>query len=731
MYNKQKERKSFHCYAWITVSRRQDNDVILRAIIQNIREEHPNPNSSAALLIETADAVSLVNKVRECLKDKRYLIVFDDVWQLSFWNDVKHAVLDSNKRSRVIITTRNEGVADYCRSDTIVYVRKVKPLPPNDALELFRRKAFQQEGYPQELRQLSEDFVRKCNGIPLAIVGIAGLLSTKEKTAIEWRKVYNQLGSLLQSDPSLEIVQHVISESYNDLPSHLKRCLLYFGLFPEDYSISCMRLIRLWVAEGFVKGEESEDITMEEYAKDYLTELSCRSLVQTSREDFDGKPKSCQVHDLVHVFIVKKCEEQSFCQVMKDSITQPTSKLDSVGRRLTINNVSAAMKSAAKWKRVRSCFVFDDAKKWPVTKPFFSSFELLTGLDLSDARLDVLPEEVGELLNLTYLSLRNTNIRSLPKSIGKLENLQTLDLKRTQVHELPEEIKNLIKLRHLLAYFINNQHFGLNSLQGVTLKKGLQNLTSLLKLSFLDANDSSSIIEELKQLRKLRKLGIIKLRAQYGEALCGAIESMTHLCSLSIGAIESNEILKLQSLTNPPESLQRLYLYGRLESFPNWIPKLKNLTRLYLKWSGLKEDPLPHINDLSGLLQLELYDTYAGDELHFKNGWLKGLKVLYIESMPKLKTIKIDRGAIPCLEKMKIGKCHEMVRIPWDVQNLTSLKALHLYDMPDQFIKRIMGPHGEDYRIVNKIPVVVCTYDDHFATLHNLDALNDEFGGNW
>ncbi|KAG4399929.1 hypothetical protein AAZX31_08G317600 [Glycine max] len=711
----------FEFCAWITMSGPQVDDhnmLIIRQIIENILEK--DPGASATLQKETTAIHSLIRKVREYLKDKRYLIVFDDVHSSKFWNVIKHALTPNrSKSSKVIITTRDENVAKFIGSDDVY---KVEPLSQSDALKLFCHKVFQSEKVENpELNALSQEFVEKSDGVPVAIVTFAGLLATTSKTTTKWRMVLNKLDSLLQRNSLFDSMKEVMLESYHDLPSHLKRCFLYFGIFPEGYSISCMRLVRLWVAEGFV--EKRDDTSMEELAKEYLTELIRRCLVHLSRVDFDGRPKSCHVYDLMHKLIARICEEQMFCQVMKDK-TAPSSSnsnLDSsLPRRLSIIKSwdAAAMKRAEKWEKVRSCFVFDDAKKWLVTKELFSSFELLSQLDLSNARLDNLPKKVGNLFNLKYLSLRNTNIKSIPESIGNLERLQTLDLKRTQVDVLPKKIKNLVKLRHLLAYFIYNQNSGLDRLQGVKVNEGLKNLTSLQKLSFLDASDGS-VIEELKQLEKLRKLGIIKLREEYGEELCKVIEKMDHLCSLSIGAMGNDDgnhgMLQLKSIRNPPSSLQRLYLYGRLERLPSWISKVPNLIRLCLRWSILKEDPLPYLKDLSELSYLEFYDAYGGDELHFKNGWLKRLKVLCLESLPKLKTIKIDEGAIPLLAELKIGKCHEMVKVPRDIQNLTSLQKLYLYDMHEQYINRMVDTQSEDYKIINKIPLVEYSKDDHFS----------------
>ncbi|KAH1153710.1 hypothetical protein GYH30_049372 [Glycine max] len=706
-----------------------EQNMLIRQIIENILEKDPG---AATLRSETTTLESRIRKLKEYFEDKRYLIVFDDMQDLNFWNVIQYALnQNSSTSSKVIITTRDESVANMIGSDHFVELNRVEPLSLSDALMLFRHKAFQFEKveYP-ELNGLSEEFVEKCNRVPLAILAIASHLATKEKTTTEWRKALIQLGSRLQSNHLLDIVNQVMLESYHDLPSHLRRCILYFGLFPEGYFISCMTLIRLWVAGGLVeekRDSSEEDTSMEELAKQYLAELVCRCLVHVSTVDFDGRPKTCHVYNLMHKLIARICQEQMFCdQVKMEDKTTPSSsnysKLDSSdprGLSIIINSDAAAMKRVKNWKKVRSCFVFDDAKKWLVTEEFFSSFMLLSQLDLSNARLDNLPKQVGNLLNLKYLSLRDTNIKSLPESIGNLERLQTLDLKRTQVHELPKEIKNLVKLCHLLAYFIYNQYSDLDRLQGVKVNEGLKNLTSLQKLSFLDASDGS-IIKELEQLKKLRKLGIIKLREVYGDALCKAIENMTHLCSLSIGAMGNDGMLKLESLRNPPSSLQRLYLYGRLEKLPIWIKEIPNLVRLYLKWSSLKEDPLPYLKDLSKLLYLKFYEAYGGDELHFNNGWLKGLKVLHLESLPKLKTIKIAKGAIPYLAELKIGKCQKMVTFPRDIQNLTSLQKLYLYDMQEQFINE---SRSEDCKIIfNKIPLVEFSNDDHFSTFNNADA---------
>ncbi|CAN6709715.1 unnamed protein product [Malus baccata var. baccata] len=319
VYDHPKVMAHFDCYAWITVSQSYRVEDLLRTVIKRFyssrKERFPEE-------IDRMDEESLISKSREYLQQKRYVVVFDDVWKVDFWGAIEHALPD-NKGGRIIITTRIQDVADFCKRSCFVHVHHLQPLPPNKAWELFCRKAFQFElegNCPQELEELSLNIVKRCEGLPLAIVSIGGLQSTKVKLVPEWQKVRN-----------LTSLTRILSLSYQHLPYHLKLCVLYFDIFPEDYSISCIRLVRLWIAEGFVKPKRGK--TLEEVGEEYLMELIHRSLVQVSEVYTDGKARACRVHDLLREVLLKMGVDSSFCHVLsKDESTfKPTT------RRLSIN----------------------------------------------------------------------------------------------------------------------------------------------------------------------------------------------------------------------------------------------------------------------------------------------------------------------------------------------------------------------------------------------------------
>jgi len=103
----------------------------------------------------------------------------------------------------------------------------------------------------------------------------------------------------------------ILSLSYFDLPYHLKACLLYLSIFPEDYEIDQKRLVQIWVAEGFVPAEST--CTLYESGEKSFTELRNRNLILPKEiSDWTGEVNSCRLHDTILDFIVCKSIEDNF-----------------------------------------------------------------------------------------------------------------------------------------------------------------------------------------------------------------------------------------------------------------------------------------------------------------------------------------------------------------------------------------------------------------------------------
>ncbi|KAE7996420.1 hypothetical protein FH972_001147 [Carpinus fangiana] len=178
-------------------------DIKISKILMSMTKQVYCEKEMAPGQIDMTDEITLISQLRKYLQQKRYVVVFDDVWKSEFWEIMKHALPCNDRGSRIIITTRSDLIGVSCKESLSDQVYQLQPLSQDKAWELFCRKAFHSEFQrccPKELVKLSMDIVKKCEGLPLPIVAIGGLLSTKEKVPFEWKKLHDSLSSELECD---------------------------------------------------------------------------------------------------------------------------------------------------------------------------------------------------------------------------------------------------------------------------------------------------------------------------------------------------------------------------------------------------------------------------------------------------------------------------------------------------------------------------------------------------
>ncbi|PSR91695.1 Disease resistance protein [Actinidia chinensis var. chinensis] len=701
-------KKHFQNRAWITVSESFKIEKLLQSMIEQLFKEVKQPIPQG---VENMDTNSLKGIINAFLKQKRYVLVLDDVWDIHAWQSFRYTFPNGNCGSRVILTTRNINLASFCSGEYHGYVYNLMPLSPEDSWTLFCRKTFQGFSCPSYLEGLSRDILRRCEGLPLAIVAISGLLSTKEKSMEEWERISRSLGAELEGNEKLTSMSRILSLSFFDLPWNLKLCFLYLSIFPEDYSIDHWRLIRLWVAEGFV--EAKDGMTVEEVAQSYLNGLIDRSLIQVAERRADRRIKSYRIHDLWREILVSKSREQNIIKVASERGIAWPKKV----RRLSVHQNLESEQERSCFTHLRSLIVFGSIDSFSILSKVAllgNGLRLLTLLDLEGTQLETFPNEVVKFCHLRQLSLRRTNLKTIPKSIGNLQNLETLDLKQTLVTELPDEILKLQRLRHLLLYRVDlklvmssfHYHTGFKA------PMGIGSLSSLQKLCSIEANHENNngmLLREVGKLTQLRRVHILKLRREDGKVLCSSLEKLKNLQSLSVSAIQEDEIIDLDSVSSPPQCLRTLYLAGHLQRLPRWIPSSFNLVRVCLWYSKLRDvDPLRSLQDLPNLASLEILHAYVGEELCFKAGAFQNLETLVLAELKELVWVRVEASSMHHLKKLSLVKCKLMEEVPSGIEHLTNLERLQLFDMPHCLISRLNRDlQGGDYWKVSHIPVVV------------------------
>ncbi|KAK4439657.1 Disease resistance protein RPM1 [Sesamum alatum] len=656
-------RGQFDCHAWVHVSQHFNVGELFINMLKQFCDSREEP-------YPTDDSLSTLAKLQNYLAGKRYVIVLDDICRKEHWDDIKNAFPNAFLGCRIVVTTTSLTVACECASSSN-HVCRLNRFEWSEGWKLLCRKAFPDSNgeCPSELKGSSVEIVQRCE---------------------------------IRSGSELSVIGNALLPEYMDLSSNLKSCFLYFSIFPEDYSVKRGRLIRLWAAERFATATDYK--TAEEVAEDYLNELIQRNLVRVSNWDFDGRPRSCRVLNLVFQFIIQKCKDENFASIFPRANTSQRKKI----RRLSIHNDYTHLPKNSDLNRVRSTFLLGLPEiSLHDFEGILRKSKLQRVLDLQGASLTEFSEDITNLTLLRYLSLRDTKIAKIPSSIKKLSYLETLDLRQTDITELPKEISYLHNLHHLFAYkknVINSVVF--DSVQGVKIPGGISSLTNLQDLSLVMVDAKGRILKHLKKLSQLKKLGLTGLLAEHGEALSACVEQMQNLRTLDLCSASKAEYLEVSEITNPPLTLQCLYLKGHLKELPWWISSLNNLLRIGLKWSKMEESPLQALASLPNLVELQLVDCYTGEELIFEAHGFKKLKKLVIEEFSKLHTVVIEDGAMPDLKEVSLGKCPELRTFPQGIHKLAKVENLTLYDMAEEFVARLRK-NSEDPVMVRRIPVVI------------------------
>ncbi|KAJ4776865.1 Disease resistance family protein [Rhynchospora pubera] len=605
-----------------------------------------------SIVPDNTDEGELIMELKDNLSRSKYLIILDDVWEVNLWNQLKNALPDNKNGSRVLMTSRFIDVAKSADPGMPAY--ELDFLNDKESRDLLLKKAFfyqeLDEEYPNDLLEIADELAKKCKGLPLALIVLGGILSTKDHTHSAWERVLRTMD--WQSDG--RGCMDVLAMSYDDMPYYLKTCFLYLASFPEDYKISSKRLIKMWIAEGFIPCEGRK--SMEEIAEDCLEKLFQRCMIQVSSRHLNGLIRKCRVHDLLRDLAMYQAGKENFITVLPNP--QDTNYPDTTTRRVSFQSCHPQLIKYV-GPNTRSLLYF-----FPKDVPKYNEFRLLKVLELVGVDIPVKQSLTGldKLIHLKYLGFRkcSSNLTIPVDSLGCLKNLETLDLRGISAEgTIPSNLWEIDALRHV--FFAKHDYVVLPP------NAYLRNLQTI-KWVKLDGNPWP--VHKIPCLTSLRRLSLVTF-SQWDNTI-HLLGTLPHLISLKITAYMEmlpNEIVYPRMLPNY-QNLQTLFLEGRWPESVTLEASLlpPHLIKLTLSLSFLFHDPMEELGKLTSLKELRLREyVYLGKKMVCSAGFtnLERLEVDFEET----KVFTVAKGVMPKLKYL--DKSYDLIlELPPELMHL-------------------------------------------------------------
>uniref|UniRef100_A0A2N9G580 Disease resistance protein RGA3 n=1 Tax=Fagus sylvatica TaxID=28930 RepID=A0A2N9G580_FAGSY len=194
VYNDERVAKNFASRIWVCVSEEFTVLKLAKEILKSVGGE----------ISENMSMDKVQASLRSYLKEKRFFIVLDDVWNedRNKWIGLKKLLIEGAKGSKIVVTTRSHKVAKVMAPGPI---HDLIGLPEDDCLFLFLKWAFvegEEKQYPK-LVEIGKQIVKKCSGVPLAVRTLGSLLYSKTEER-DWISIRdNEIWNLEQKEDDI------------------------------------------------------------------------------------------------------------------------------------------------------------------------------------------------------------------------------------------------------------------------------------------------------------------------------------------------------------------------------------------------------------------------------------------------------------------------------------------------------------------------------------------------
>nr|UBY07454.1 NBS-LRR disease resistance protein [Dasypyrum villosum] len=714
IYRNQQVQNNFPVMIWICVSFNFNLDKVLEQIKIGTRPvDSEKEGSTTEELIE------------ERLKYKRFLLVLDDIWQISNVGDWEKllSILNQSqeKGSMVLVTTRFRAIAQMVK--TTGHSIELDGLNSGEFRKLFLTFVFGDEQCPRDkhfLLETGDKIMEKLKGSPLAAKTVGRLLS-KEHSLYHWKRVLKSKEWEKQTDG----IMSALRLSYDFLPFHLQQCFSYSGLFPEDTYLKSYDLTSLWIGLDILIPSDQNQ-TFEDIGLSNLNELVNYGFFKIEETDGDQR---YVMHDLLHDLAMKVAAHDCLCLRLPNvgSVEiQPTTHHLSISTH-DLDEYDAAsgeklrseleeLKTKLKVEHLHTLMLFGkvDGSFAKIFGDFLWEANALRVLYLLDMMypMESMLHNFSGLVHLRCLCLGTCDREMhLPLNISKFYHLRVLDLEPWGGScDLPRDMSNLAKLCHI------HTHDG--ELHSDIYNVGKLKLLEELKVFRVKKKSEGFEPKQLEHLSKLRELGIYNLEKIHTEeeAAQAKLIEKNYLRRLTLdwdskrSSVEPGvETAVLESL-QPHGDLQVLCIRGHGgPSCPTWLGDefaVEALQSLYL--CDVSWEVFPSLGKALDLHELRLEGIAGLKDFIIEECFCRLIKLELIglgsfenwvfpaeqESSLVGDLLPKDAHMFPLLQVLIIRKCPKLLGFPFS-NHISSpdcfpkLQELEICDCPEFFLSVI------------------------------------------
>ncbi|KAL4336612.1 hypothetical protein HN51_021105 [Arachis hypogaea] len=475
VYNSTQVKSKFHFMVWVTVSRQFNVKRIVKTMLE-FAPEKPEYVGDEFELLEL--------ELHKFIVDRELLLVLDDVVKLdsNHLSDLMNVFRSSS--CRILITTRKKEVAKVAKEvEESTHTVLMTSLSPEACWSIIKHHAFgddlkNESTVERIFGQVGRQIAEKCEGKPVVAKSFGVML--RGRSYEEWHHVMMSEKLWWYDLTSASMLSEYL---YSRMPPALRQCLLYCSIFPKNHSIQVDKLVKLWMAQGFIASHEEDKMEIQGWK--YVKQLRDCSAFQEFEPDGEGA-FVCKLEEGMHEFIQDLARNEYCIKFLDEGATvEESGDNDTLTKPPRFRHCTLCLEAQTSFPdsidnagKLHTLMVLSESSDIDPTNlaSLLHSLKRIRALDLRSCAIKELPLKAAELLHLRYLNLSfNHELKKLPSAISNLLNLQTLNLNGCDsLQKLPKSIGKLIKLRHLEILWTASLSY---------LPKGIASLTLLRTLN--------------------------------------------------------------------------------------------------------------------------------------------------------------------------------------------------------------------------------------------------------